>query len=401
MKKQVLQVAVALVFGATVHDGAQAQSIYSSKGLGLRHYFVSGQSMGMGRVGLAVADRLTLNFANPATLTELPVTFISGNLLHSANDMESASQDAFVTNTNVSGLQFLIPIERNRIAFALGVVPYSAIEFAFTSNERSMEGKRFTEQVAGDGGVNSGFLSLAVRPHDDLYLGVSGIFYFGTLRRQWQVDFESPSFLDTQDEVSQSFTSGSVTIGLLYRILPDWNVAATLTPGITLDVNKSVTARRSLNFEDLDDENVQIPLAFGVGTAVNLGERVLVAMDYYQQQWSGGNLQSEGYVNDSRRIGAGIEFSGKRSPGSSYLNWVDYRAGFYYNDLGLELPIGERVTEIFGTIGLGLPIKWNAAKVNLALEAGQRGSSGNPFTEKIVRFSADITVGERWFVRGR
>jgi len=400
MKKPVLLTSLLLSIIMITNDG-QAQSIYSSKGLGLRHYFVSGPSMGMGRVGLAVTDNLALNFANPATLTELPLTFISGNLLHSANDMEGASQDAFATNTNVSGLQFVIPIERNRIAFALGVVPYSSIEFAFTSSERSTEDKVFTERVAGDGGVNSGFLSLAVRPHDNLYLGVSGIFYFGTLRHQWEVDFESSNFQDTQDEVSRSFTSGSVTIGLLYRILPAWSIGVIVTPGITLDVNKNVTVRRSVNFSDLDDEDIQIPLAFGVGTSFNLSERVVIGIDYYRQQWSEGNLQSEGYVNDSQRIGAGVEFSGKRSPRASYFNWVDYRAGFYFNDLGLELPIGEKVTEIFGTVGLGLPIKWNAAKINLALEMGQRGSSSNPFTEKIVRFSADITVGERWFVRGR
>jgi len=393
-------VPVLLALGVTV-GSVQAQSLYSSKGFGLRQYFVSGQGKGMGGVGLAIIDNLTLNFVNPATLTELPLTYVSGNFLHSVNDVESASHEASVTNTNVSGLQFVIPIERNRVAIALGLVPYSTIEFSFTSDERSLEDKPFTERVEGDGGVNSGFLSLAVRPSESLYLGVSGVFHFGTLRRKWEVDFENSALVDTRDEVAQSFTAGSITFGFVYRIVPSWSIGGVFTPSITLDANKNVTLRSRLNFSDLDDSDIEVPLAFGVGTAVNLSERFLVGVDYYRQRWSRGNLQSDGYVNDSQRLGAGLEYSGKRSPASSYLNWIDYRAGFYYHDLGLELPAGESVTEIFGTVGLGLPIKWSAAKINLALEAGQRGSSANLFTEKIIRFSANITVGERWFVRGR
>lgn len=401
MLKLVTKIASVLIALSVVSGSVQAQSIYSSKGFGLRQYFVSGQGVGMGGVGLAITDNLTLNFVNPATLTELPLTYVSGNFLHSVNDVESASQEASVTNTNVSGLQFVIPIERNRIAVALGLMPYSTIEFTFTSDERSQAEKAFTERVEGDGGVNSGFLSLAVRPYDSLYLGVSGIFHFGTLRRKWEVDFENTSLVDTRDEVAQSFTSGSLTVGFVYRILPSWSIGGVFTPSITLDANKNVTLRSRLNFSDLDDSDIEVPLAFGLGTAVNLGERFMVGVDYYRQRWSTGNLQSDGYVNDSQRLGAGVEFTGKRSPASSYLNWIDYRAGFYYNDLGLELPAGERVTEIFGTVGLGLPIKWSAAQINLALEAGQRGSSDNLFTEKIIRFSANITVGERWFVRRR
>jgi hypothetical protein len=76
------------------------------------------------------------------------------------------------------------------------------------------------------------------------------------------------------------------------------------------------------------------------------------------------------------------------------------RAGFYYSDLGLEDPVGEAVTEKFYTFGLGLPIKWSAGRLDLAFAIGQRGTlSNNPFKENIARFTASVTVGERWFLR--
>ncbi len=78
------------------------------------------------------------------------------------------------------------------------------------------------------------------------------------------------------------------------------------------------------------------------------------------------------------------------------------RAGIYYKILGLEEPVGEKVTEIFATIGLGLPIKWSAGRLDLALETGRRGSSSqNPFRENVIRFTGSITVGEKWFLRRR
>ena len=77
-----------------------------------------------------------------------------------------------------------------------------------------------------------------------------------------------------------------------------------------------------------------------------------------------------------------------------------FRAGFYYNNLGLEDPIGEAVTEKFFTFGLGLPIKWNAGRVDLSFAFGQRGNlSSNPFKENVGKFGISVTVGERWFLR--
>ena len=58
--------------------------------------------------------------------------------------------------------------------------------------------------------------------------------------------------------------------------------------------------------------------------------------------------------------------------------------------------------EAFGTFGLAFPLRWTAARVDLGLEIGQRGSiSSNPVRENVVRFTGTITVGEAWFFRGR
>jgi len=136
-----------------------------------------------------------------------------------------------------------------------------------------------------------------------------------------------------------------------------------------------------------------------VGTAFFLSRKLLIAADYYVERWS--DVEASSYVNDSQRIGVGFEYSGRGTGlASSYWSKMAFRAGFYYRDLGIEAPVGDSVTEVFGTIGVGFPMKWSASRIDLSLEFGQRGSlPDNPFKENVIRFSGSITVGERWFYR--
>lgn len=378
---------------------ASPQSFYSSKGIGLQRYFVSGPSVGMGGAGLAIVDNLTVNFMNPATLTALPITMISGNFLHEVADLNNGSLTASISNTNVAGAQFALPLRKNVAVLALGLMPFSSIEYGFISDERSSSEKSFVETLSGGGGVNSAFLSFSVQPVQRLAFGVTGLFHFGTIKNRWQVDFDSDAFNDTESEVASSFTAGNFRIGISYEVFSGWRIAGVLMPAVTLDANQSVTLERITRFSDLGETKLELPLAFGFGTAVDLSQHFLVALDYYRQRWS--DVRKDGFVHDSERIAVGMEYSKRRNRNPSYLERMSIRAGLFYHDLGIEDPIGEKVTELFGTIGLGLPVKWTAGRVDLSLEIGRRGSmSHNPFQEDIIRISGSVTMGERWFVRG-
>lgn len=392
VKSKIITIII-LVMVNSLHAG----SFYSSKGIGIVRYFVSGRSVGMGGVGLAIMDKLTVNYLNPATLAAIPITQISGNFLHEAVDLSGSSQDGFISDTNVSGFQFTIPIKRNRVVISLGLNPYSSIEYSFTSSS-SIGSKSFTETISGDGGVNTGFFSFSISPTQKLSLGITGLLYFGRLRNFWTVDFDSKDLVDTRDEVARSFTAGNFRLGLLYSVTPNWSIAGVLTPPVTLDANKDVIPRFG-RFTDFPDTEIEIPLAFGVGTAFKLGSKLLAGLDFYFQKWS--DFSQDGVVNDSKRIAFGVEYFANGGRDDSYFSRVAYRAGLFYRDLGIEEPKGEKVTELFGSIGIGLPIKWRAAKIDLALEGGRRGSlSANPIKETIIRVSGTITVGERWFYRG-
>lgn len=391
-----LLVCITLVMGSFICS-AVAGSIYSTRGIGLVRYFVSARSSGMGGVGLANVDKLTVSYLNPAALAAIPLTTISGTFLHEAADLKGSFQNATITDSNIFGVQFVVPLKQNRAALAIGVNPYSSIEYSFTDTNPGENSS--TETVVGDGGVNTAFLSFALRPFKNLYLGATGLFYFGVIRNVHRVDFESSEFLDVRSEVSQSFTEGNIRFGFIYTVLPGWSIGGVFTPSVTLNADQTATLQAVGEFSDLPDRKIQIPIAFGGGTSLVLAKKLRVGVDFYMQHWS--DFADEGFVNNSKRFGLGIEFSAKGTFRDPYLSRVAYRAGLFYRDLGLEEPEGEKVTELFGSVGLGLPIKWTAARIDLALEVGRRGSvSNNPFRETVIRVTGSITVGNRWFYRG-
>jgi len=377
---------------------AMAQSFYSTRGIGLLNYFVSGRSVGMGGVGLAVVDGGTLNHLNPAALAQIPLSYISGNFIHETADLQGLSQDASMSNTSVGSVQFAVPLKTSRVALAVGLHPFSTIEYSF-SDSGAVDNKTFEELVNGDGGVNEATVSFAVRPLHNLYVGVTAVFHFGILRNKWRILFDSPEFRNTQDEVSRSFTAGNVRIGAIYNPTPNWSVGGVFSPSVTLDADKAIELENGFRFTDLPGKQFKIPVSYGVGTSLQLNKRFLIGVDFFTRKWS--DVKQNGYVNNSYRVAAGFEFSARRKRKPSYLEKVAYRAGFYYSDLGLEYPAGEKVTEIFGTVGLGLPIKWNAARLDLSLELGRRGSRpGNPFEETVVKLTGTVTAGQKWFFRG-
>ncbi|NIU91220.1 hypothetical protein GWN60_10935, partial [candidate division KSB1 bacterium] len=346
MIKPCFKSAVCVFLLACIVSPIHGGSFYSSKGIGLVRYFTSGRAAGMGGVGLSFGDNLTVNYLNPATLVDLSLTTINGNFLHESADLKSLSQDANITDSNIFGVQFAIPLKQNRITMALGVNPYSTVDFSFLNSEPTR-----TETVSGDGGVNTAFFSLAVRPFDKLSLGVTGLFYFGVLRNIYRVDFVDPEFFDTRDEVAQSFTAGNVRFGIVFEILPDWNIGGVFSPSVTLDANKTVTLRGVAKFSDFADRDLEIPLAFGGGTSIEFAKKLLFGVDFYLQKWS--EFGIDGLVNNSVRIGAGIEYSARGDQRDSFFSRTAYRAGIFYRDLGIEEPMGEEVTELFGSVGLG------------------------------------------------
>ncbi len=388
-----LVVTVCLVGPYLLAPVVWAGSYYSSSGIGLVHHFVSARSQGMGGVGLATPELLTVNFMNPASLPGLPLTMLSANFFHSSTEVTTARQSGRVTDTNPFGFQFVVPLAQDVAGIAIGLNSYSTMEFSYEETRGSV-----VESVSGKGGVQTAFFSLGIRPIKKLYLGVSVLYFFGTVGNRWTLDFPTGSRQrDTRSENTFSLSGAGLRFGAIFQITSAWHVGAVWTPSVDVSGKRFVGFENVNEFSDFPEEEASVPASFGLGTSLEIGKKFLVAVDYFTRRWEKVNVLN--YTKPSQRIGVGFEFSAKGGPFSSFLSRTAFRAGAFYRDLGLERPEGKSVKEVAGTVGLGLPIRWHAARLDFGLQFGKRGSSDNVFQENFISLYGGITLGSKWFQR--
>ncbi|MDZ7261636.1 MAG: hypothetical protein ONB05_05975 [candidate division KSB1 bacterium] len=378
-------------------------SFYSNKGIGLLSYFTTGQGMGMGGIGIAIIDNISLNHLNPATLVPTPMTRLSGTFLYQTVSMKSPGEKGFSRYANANGLHFLMPLKRN-ISFSIGLTPVTLVDFEMRS-----EGEvSYRKQVRGNGGLNRVVLSLFYAPIEKIYLGFSFNYNFANIEETWVVDFYSDEFNDTQDVLSTRLWGPNFTTGLIFRLRKDWTMGVIYSTATQLRAKTS--ARYNFNEapynfaeESLAQyHQVNFPYAWGIGSAYTIKHKVLLGADFYTQAWHQFALDGKklpGYHN-SYRLSLGGQYTPSKDPLSSYFKRVCYRAGFFQETLYFEYQTRNKIKEYGATLGLGFPFYHDSGRIDLAAEIGKRGTlAQNPVEENFVNVFITITVGERWFQR--
>jgi hypothetical protein len=82
---------------------------------------------------------------------------------------------------------------------------------------------------------------------------------------------------------------------------------------------------------------------------------------------------------------------------SNYWQRIEYRAGFNYKKLGLN--INDTNIDDYGiTFGVGLPVGFQLSRVNLGFEIGTRGENkGNLVKENYFNFRLSLSLSDKWF----
>ena len=97
-------------------------------------------------------------------------------------------------------------------------------------------------------------------------------------------------------------------------------------------------------------------------------------------------------------VGFGVERMPAREAGVPLLDRLAYRLGFNYESTYYN-PNGNGINSWSITGGLGLPVS-SDARLNLAIDYGMRGTTSNALIQdRILRFSASLSISEQWFQR--
>ena len=388
-------------------------SIYSLIGIGDIRHLPSVRSAGMGYAGYALTSPFSINTLSPATWGKIDRARVEASMLYEGFTSSNATTSRFLARGDVSGAILAFPLSTaHGVVLATGFTPYSKVDYnTFSSGsyvtpaDTMLYGLHYT----GTGGISKGLLGLSYAPTHSVSVGASLNYLFGTMERATIMTPRTTAYYPgTQNEET---TMNGPTITFFGAPRQPRGVSDFLEPfsiGLVATTRASMTSthRFTYTFSDQadtsgEDTNIMtIPASFGIGIAYHPPERWILALDYTTQAWS--SMESRGKTPEGIRnawmVGFGVERLPAREAGVPLLDRIAYRLGFTYESSYYN-PNGNGINAWTITGGLGLPVS-SDARLNLAIDYGMRGTTSNGLIQdKILRFSASLSISEQWFQR--
>ncbi len=400
-------------------------SVYSRFGLGERHTWLSGKSQAMGGGGLALSSSLYANPLNPASLSDQILTRFAGGLTYESITTEADGfESGRLASGSLSGIHLSFPLKVNSLGAGLSIAPYTRVSYriqdvgAVLSSPEQQESSALIKEFNGNGGLYqlSGGVGYRVAPR--LSVGARMDLIFGILEEARSTFFNDSRFVDRTIRESTRLRGATATLGARYVVpsMPEGMglvLASTFTLPTTLDGERSAALTTAIGRDTLGTStkgDVSLPMAASAGLAFQPAVRWTILADITWEEWSA--LESDftlpgipqtgaNGLSDRVRVSSGVEFwpaSGR--PFASYGSRIAYRLGVY-SDRAYASPSPDQTIRSVGvTGGLSLPSLIPGTTIDLNIDVGQRGQTGNGLVkDRYMRFGLNINFGERWFDR--
>ncbi len=419
---------------------AQENSPYSRYGMGDLAPNHNIFTRGMGGVSAATIDYQSLNTVNPAALGSITKTIfdvgseIDFRTLKSLNPVKKSNS----VNTLFSYLQMGVPLTTEKMrkknvgwGLSFGIKPITKINYKIETNSRLSNIDSLSTLYEGNGGINQAFIGTGFKIKN-LSIGATLGYMFGSKDYSTKLTFinDSIDYSKTNYENQTSFNGVVATYGLQYQFILNKNkkleVPKVLRFGAYGNLQQKFKASRNDTKETFSyDGNggtfrldsvaitknvkgtIEYPSSFGVGLAYQ-DEHWLIGADYEATKWSNYKFygQSDAVQNNwVVRVGAQYFPAKQNTPVKKYLNFVRYRAGFYYGPDYIKTNT-TRPDYAF-TVGAGLPLTslkqinyyGEFVTLNTGLEIGGRGNKNSNIKENVVRFSLGLSMNATWFIK--
>lgn len=412
MKRNLLVLCALALAASTLHAGSGG-SIYSLLGIGDLRQIPNVRAAGMGYTGYALTSPYYVNTLSPATWTQLERVRLEASLLYEGFNSSNGTQSRYLARADFSGAMLALPIApRDGIVVAMGFTPYSKVDFdTYTTGEYTDTEDTLLYSInhKGLGGISKGQLGLSWAPTRNFSVGGSVNYLFGTLEARTTMVPRSTDYAPGTQNEETTMNGVNFTMSALVDKLGDFLPALspfTLGFAVTTGANLTTTHRYTYIFVgryDTTDEQtgrLEIPVHIGVGVAYHPADRWLIAADFTSQAWSTSEFRgaTSPALRDALSIGIGFERLPSREPGVPLIDRTAFRLGFLYQATYYN-PNGEPINAWAATAGLGIPVSTDTY-LNLAVEYGTRGTLNQGLIlDHIFRFSASLTISERWFAR--
>lgn len=390
-------------------------SVYSRYGVGELNSYMSGLSLGMGNTGLAILSDATINRENPAALARLTHVRFEADFQYTGFGMNDGINSSYLSSGNFESMMLALPVYKKLgIVVAGGITPFSSVAYAVNSQE-TYYSVSATRSVEGSGGITDAQIAASVTPMDDLSLGLTLHYLFGSIHNKQTLTFTSSDYFTSESDRQLSISGVAYTVGAVYAGIDkalslsttkNLNAAVTIFTGSSLSLTQSILQ----NYSTVTDTTVartsgtmDIPLSISIGLAYLLQDRTILAVDGAFGNWS--QYQEFGVhpseIRNNMRLGVGVDFLSSRNITDPFWDQLSYRLGLGMQSSYLKIN-DQAINEYFVTGGFSFPFSTagGESRLNVAAEYGVRGTTSfNLERDSILRLTFSFTANElSWFV---
>lgn len=419
-------VALTLLAPAARAQGTDYGSVYSRFGLGERSLPFSSIAQAMGGGGFGLGGTSYANLTNPAALADLSLTrALAGFRLDMVESTDASGAISQQTAGSLSGFSFGVPLMENRWGLAVAMAPYTRtgyrvqLDRTFAPGEGIHQSDKYTAFFEGNGGLDRISLGTGYRVHPNLSLGIRGDFTFGILEDVQRARFVDPAYEEVRIARATRLRGFSAGFGAragtasVFRDGDYLSLGAFVDTPLHLKAERVVTVGSSFEPDTLGTSisgSMDLPFAFGAGVAYQSGIHLALVADALYEPWSqfesdlavsGIEPGGESGMKDRSRMSAGLEFyPAGRDLLAGLLKRTAYRIGAFV-EKGYVTPDASRIIRSYGlTAGLSLPTLFPGTRVDINVEAGNRGTTDDALVQdRYLRLGVNVNFADRWFVR--
>lgn len=399
------------------NTNAQVNSIFSMDGKGRMGSNVFSSNRLMGDISASYSSHLNINALNPAAYSNASLTLI---------DFGFKGENGSVTyndSTKKSGglgpthLAFLFPLKMNKWGLSFGMSNSSQVNYSFYNTSNDPTFGKVGNNISAEGNLYKTYIGTGFKIKDFSFGANIGL-EFGNKKAINDYTFVDSLFLPKiRNRISTSNTNFYYNLGVLYT--KDLNKKNTIQLGAFYlsdfsnrasdqVVREAITVLSGSNIKTRTLQDTTISYSaprfsqFGLGISYILNKSTTFAFEYQMRDFSNfTTYYQDAYLNKAWSLHTGVEIRPFQNPNVNmrkYFNRVVYRGGVVLGKSEFNIP--GSINELKITTGFSLPVlSRTLSYITLGAEYHQIGFDTKAQSESYFKFIAQITFGDRWFVR--
>ena len=367
---------------------AGAQSLFSTRGLGVPVEPVDARARALGGIGIGMLG-WTGSMVNPAEAAGVYRRGISAAIQPSRRSVEFEGESDVLGGTRFPLVRAVLPFG-GRMGLAVGYGGFLDQGWAVSTESMVPIGNqdvRAVDLVESSGGVAQARVDFAYLLTPSLGVGVGAGVYTGRLERVLSRSFPDNQLIEGFSTVAAwNYRGPSFSAGAWWEPLPIARVGASVTWAGELRGEPEEGTTQHLR--------IDMPLQFSVGASGQLAPGLLAVAG---ARWAGWSSAADGFGDpdvaaDTWEVGGGVEWS----RGRALSRPLPVRLGARYARLPFRIE-GATPTEFALALGFGSVLARDEfgprAVVDAAIESGRRGdAAATGLTESFWRLTISMSL---------